>query len=106
MSGQLYKRVRSNIRAVDGVERESAIRAYCEMSNAAWVFQVRGPMRLRNGREGKDFVVATATLERDELLALRDAINCFLVGDDLPPSVNEAKEPKDLPLAGEAKETP
>jgi hypothetical protein len=92
MSGQLYKRVRADIKTVDKVERESGIRAYCEQWKSIWALQVRGPMRLRNGREGKDFIVATAFLDREEMRALRDAIDLLLADDDLPATLDDAKE--------------
>jgi hypothetical protein len=91
VSGQLYKRVRADIKAVDKVERESGIRAYCEQWKSYWVLQVRGPMRLRNGREGKDFIVATAFLEREQMLALRDAIDLLLADAELPATLDDAK---------------
>lgn len=90
--GQLYRRTSTQIRAVDGVDRESGVRAYCEQWKSAWALQVRGPMRLRNGREGKDFVVATAMLDREQMQALRDAIDRFLADEDQPDSADEAKE--------------
>jgi|GEM_PF-3029251 len=92
--GQFYRRTSTNIRAVDNVERESAVRAYCEQMGTTWALQVRGPMKLRGGREGKDFVVAIAHLDRAELQALRDSIDHFLAGEDLP---NEADETKVSP---------
>ena len=89
--GQLYRRVSTRINAVDGVDRESGVRAYCEQTDSVWAIQVRGPMRLRSGREGKDFIVATATLEREQMVALRDAIDRFLAGEDQPDSSDETK---------------
>lgn len=89
--GQFYRRASTNIRAVDKVERESAVRAYCEQRGSAWVLQVRGPMKLRNGREGRDFVVATANLEREQMAALRDSIDRFLADEDQPDAADEAK---------------
>lgn len=64
---------------VKDVEREHAIRLYCEQSGESWLLQVRGPQRLGLGhREGKAFMVAGAMLNRDDLIALRDAINALL----------------------------
>jgi len=64
---------------VKNVEREQAIRLYCEQSGTAWLLQVRGPQRLGfGGREGKAFMVAGATLTRDDMVALREAIDALL----------------------------
>lgn len=87
MSGQFYAcsdLVR--IFKINGVDRERAVRFYCEMSDAAWALQLRAPMSLggNHGPEGKDFVIAHATLDRAELVALRDAIDEALAGEDLP----------------------
>lgn len=52
-----------------------------------WALQVRAPITLANGREGNDFVIATATLNRDDLLALRGAIDASLAeAEDLKAS--------------------
>lgn len=48
-------------------------------------------MKLRNGREGRDFVVATANLEREQMAALRDSIDRFLADEDQPDAADEAK---------------
>ena len=74
----LYRPVPSRIGVVKNVERESAVRLYCEQSCASWCLQVRGPMRLQGGREGRDFIVASSSLDRDDLRALRDAIDAYL----------------------------
>ena len=90
-TGQLYKKVRIDTKAVDNVPRESGVRLYCESANTTWSLQTRSPMTLRNGREGKDFLVSTAYLGREQMVALRDAINFFLQDADLPPQLDDAK---------------
>lgn len=62
------------------VEKTDAIRVYCTQSSApaCWALQVRSTMRLANGRKGADYIVATASLQREDMLALRDAINVAL----------------------------
>lgn len=64
----------THISKVSGVPYEQNIRLYSAQSHSQWNLQVRGPMRLANGRDGKDFIVATASLSLDDLRALRDAI--------------------------------
>lgn len=59
-------------------DRESGVRAYCYMAGAAWNLQLRAPLTLRNGRPGKDFMIATATLEKPDMVALRDTLTEFL----------------------------
>jgi hypothetical protein len=46
-------------------------------SPAGWTFQIRAPIGLgRYGqRDGKDFIVASATLDADDLHAVRDAFD-------------------------------
>ena len=89
--GQFYRRARSNIKAVDGVQRESGVRLYCYQADSSWEIQVRGPLKLRSGRESKDFIVATGSLEREQMVALRDAIDRFLAGVDQTDSADETK---------------
>ena len=63
---------------VNHVPRDECVRLFCEMHARTWGLQVRGPARLGgsfHGKEGKDFIVAHATLERDGMIALRDAID-------------------------------
>lgn len=91
-AGQFYRRVSTWIRPVNNVDRESAVRAYCEQWESCWAVQVRGPVLLSNGREGKDFIVATAMLERKQMVALRDSIDRFLADVDQPDSADESKE--------------
>jgi len=90
--GQFYRRARADISLVDKtVERESAVRVYCWQRGSAWSFQVRAPLTLRNGREGKDFIVATAYLEREQMQTLRDSIDRFLADEDQPDVADETK---------------
>jgi hypothetical protein len=65
----------------DSDSRERAIRLYCTQVGGSWALQVRSPMSLGSGgygREGKDFIIAGATLGLDDMRALRDAIDAFL----------------------------
>ncbi len=64
---------------VSGVPRERAIRLYCVHSGSGWALQVRAPMSLKSGRPGKDFIVAHAVLDVDDLRALRDACAAQLI---------------------------
>jgi len=93
MSGQLYKKCRIDTRAVDGVERESGVRLYCEQADGLWALQTRSPMKLRSGKEGRDFIVSTALLYREEMVALRDAIDILLRDEEIPPAYDEARKP-------------
>lgn len=55
---------------------ERAIRLYCTMHATAWALQIRAPLSIGNGyQDGKDDVVANASLSREDLLALRAAID-------------------------------
>ncbi len=73
----------TKIAKVTGVERTRAIRIYCTQSvkfgaDARWSLQVRGPATLANGSDGRDFIVATASLSLGDLRALRAAIDELL----------------------------
>jgi hypothetical protein len=92
MSGQLYTRCRIYTRAVDGVERESGVRLYCEQADGIWALQTRSPMTLRNGREGRDFIVSTASLDRDQMAALRDAIDILLRDGEIPATYDDGRK--------------
>ncbi len=60
------------------VPRDRSLRIYRTASpevfgdEASWSLQLRAPMKLANGREGKDFMIATAVLSIHDLIALRD----------------------------------
>lgn len=61
--------------AVKGVPRDPAVRLYgTSVHGPTWSLQVRGPHRLANGREGKDFMVASASLGLHEMAGLRNQI--------------------------------
>lgn len=78
-----YRAVRTaDARKVKGVDPEPAIRTYCEMTCRAWALQVRAPLLLANGAVSKDFVVAHAHLNREDLIALRDALNDLIADAD------------------------
>ena len=55
--------------------REGGLCLYCTQYATSWCLQVRDTIRLANGRAGKDFIVASASLNREDLLALRVAID-------------------------------
>ena len=60
-------------KAMDSKERmERAIRLYCTQYKSSWSLQIRGPMGCTDGT--KD-IIANASFGRDDLEALRDAIN-------------------------------
>jgi hypothetical protein len=64
---------------VNYADRERGVRLYrYQRSPDDWLLQVRTPMRLRNGEDGRDFIVASAHLDREQLTELRDAIDEFL----------------------------
>jgi hypothetical protein len=76
MSTDFYQPVKyGSITKVKDVPRVRAIRLYCEQAGGSWGLQIRAPLNLQNRKEGKDFIVAHATLHREDLEALRDAIN-------------------------------
>lgn len=81
MSTEFYRKVRrAGSQAVRHVEREQAIRLYCEMSGESWILQVRGPEWIGSGwTEGKKFQVSTAHLNKADLEGLRQAIDVLLV---------------------------
>lgn len=64
------------------VPRERALRLYCTQYGALWSLQIRTPVRLDNGRDGQDFIISTASLDRDSLAALRDACDRMLKDHD------------------------
>ena len=58
------------------------IRLYCTASagthggdNARYALQIFAPMKLTNGQEGRDYVIATASLSPRDLVALRAEID-------------------------------
>lgn len=59
------------------VERVRAVRLY-HAAPGDFALQVRAPATNRNHREGKDFLIATASLSITDLRALRDSINTIL----------------------------
>ncbi|HZJ67668.1 MAG TPA: hypothetical protein VFD36_29395 [Kofleriaceae bacterium] len=55
--------------------RETGLRLYCAQADTTWNLQLRAPLRLANGKDGKDFMIATASVPKDVLIALRNAID-------------------------------
>lgn len=75
----LYRRIEyAQATKVNNVDREPAIRLYCTSLATTWSLQVRGPTRIARGKEGRDFIVASASLHVADMRALRDAIDGFL----------------------------
>lgn len=73
---QLYEILhRTNIRRVPNADHAPALRLYCESADQTWNLQVRGALVRADGSDGKDFVVATAPLNREQMLALRKSID-------------------------------
>jgi hypothetical protein len=82
MSDEFYKQLPYvEIRKVPDADRETGVRVYCYTSGTAWNLQIRGPMTLANQSEGKDVVIATATLEPQDVRDLRAALGRML-GED------------------------
>lgn len=57
------------------------IRIYCTMMGAAWKLQIRGPLGIGcNGtRDGKSSIIANVDLSLPEMIALRDALDEFIL---------------------------
>lgn len=77
-----------NIRAFkskDSSDRQRMIRLYCLQTNSSWALQLRMPLGIGpfGTKDGKDFVIAHARLSRNDMEALRDAIDVAL--KDLSP---------------------
>lgn len=74
---------------VDETERGRAVRLYCTQrdprpeGSGAWSLQIRGPLGVGflGAKDGKDYVIADARLNRQQLRALRDAIDAELAED-------------------------
>jgi len=59
--------------------RDQAVRLYhASFHDGIWNLQVRAPMVLGRAKEGRDYIVATAAMRREDLIALRNAINVTL----------------------------
>ncbi|MFA4971482.1 MAG: hypothetical protein WC683_02635 [bacterium] len=72
-----YAEVASNRDA----QREKAIRLYSTQHGAAWNLQIRSPLTKSNGQDGAVFMIATASLNRAEMMALAEAIDGFLTDE-------------------------
>lgn len=95
MSTDLYRVVYARAQAVKDVPRESAVRLYCTQNGSAWCLQVRAVQGLGLGgyREGKAFFVSSASLDVEDLRALRDACDALLNECAAPtPSADQKKE--------------
>lgn len=59
---------------------ERAIRLYCIQRHAAWTLQIRGPLGIgfAGHKDGKDDVIAGATLTREGMMDLRNQIDAAL----------------------------
>lgn len=87
MAGDLWRPVAHATadKASAHVARERGVRLYCTRSgsfvgadNARWSLQVRAPIKLGSGREGKDFIISTASIGPEDMVALRDMITAEL----------------------------
>jgi hypothetical protein len=65
--------------------RNRGIRLYCTASavthggdNARYALQVFAPLKLANGQEGRDYMIATASLSPRDLVALRAEIDAAI----------------------------
>jgi hypothetical protein len=74
----------------DGSMREPGVRLYCTQSErlgSLFCLQLRAPMRLSNGSVSRDFILATASLDVEQMRQLRTMIDIQLAdhsngGDD------------------------
>jgi hypothetical protein len=88
---QLYEVLpRTEIRRALHANHEPALRLYCENADQTWNLQVRGVLLRADGSAGRDFVVATAPLNREQMLALRKSI------DEHLEEYAEFRDPEDL----------
>jgi len=69
------------IKIPDDSPRTPGVRLFCTQRGAMWTLQVRANVELAGGRRGKDFVAAQAPMTRDDLRALRAAIDAQLEED-------------------------
>jgi hypothetical protein len=74
MGGELFREVGVQVLKVKGVERLKRLRLYCVQARSWWALQIRGPVSIGGG-EGKDFIVANASLSKEDMAALRDEID-------------------------------
>ena len=65
--------------------RDRGIRLYCTTAaathggdNARYALQVFAPLKLASGQEGRDYMIATASLSPRDLLALRAEIDAAI----------------------------
>ena len=56
---------------------ERAVRLYCSQHDQKWELQIRGPNSIGpfGTKDGKNYLIADASLNRNELIWLRDTIN-------------------------------
>lgn len=88
---------RDFVRLVDHVDigkynhaetRDRGIRLYCTASaevhgdDARYALQVFAPMKLASGQEGRDYIIATASLSRRDLVALRAEVDAAIAEID------------------------
>jgi hypothetical protein len=67
---------------LDDAEKEHGVRLYCTQSGSWWHLQLRAHRKLADHTLSKEFMIATASLDRDTMLSLRDAINDALGEDE------------------------
>lgn len=77
-SEELWLGVNTDIYKASGSDKHHytpILRLYCTSADEAWSLQVRGPLKRADGRDGADFVIACARMRREDMIALRDAID-------------------------------
>mgnify|MGYP003499038303 CR=1 FL=1 len=75
MSDWIFPHDRIHMHKVNDVPRKRAVRVY-KSSPDDWTFQLRAPIGLGSGyRDGKDFIVASASCSLDDLRAIRAALD-------------------------------
>lgn len=62
------------IKANDTTARDRSIRLYSYSNGEMWNLQIRSPLKKVDHRDGKDFIVSTASLTKPDLLALKAAV--------------------------------
>jgi hypothetical protein len=63
---------------LDTDAKKPAVRLFCTSAATSWLLQIRAHETLASGRQGLKFFIAGATLDRETMRALRDAINTQL----------------------------
>lgn len=98
-----------------GGRRDRGIRLYCTASaeahggdNARYALQIFAPMKLASGQEGRDYVIATASLSPMDLVAVRAEIDAAIaeVGEIYPHAISPRFAGHQSPASAEASPRP